>query len=345
MEVATVFGHAVSPLFWIAAQMVKAVANWGWWLRVTSPTPPALLAFWGMAGCLLAYAVSRRAVWLKPALVLGVASAATWGLYMPEARVDFLSVRNGDAIVVTSPGGKVMLVDGGDADEQYSNGEEYVAPFLWAHHVRRLDYVVATHSDRDHLGGLFYIVENFGVGEVWMAATADRTPLEGRFEAVCARRGVPVRRVSAGDAAQLDTLAVRVLHPPGGWMEGRSANERSIVLSVEHEGTRVLLTGDIEEAGERLVAGLECRADVMKAPHHGSATSSGAGFLDAVSASDCVMTCAGPASVRVNYGSLARYRANGCRIWRTDVLGGIRVSLEKKPPKIESVRRPPAGKR
>ena len=346
MEVASLFGHAVSPLFWITAQMVKVVAANQWtWLRVTSPTPPALLAFWGMAACVLAAAASRRAAWLKPALVLGVASAATWGLYMPEGRVDFLSVRNGDAIVVTSPGGRVMLVDGGDADEQYSNGEEYVAPFLWAHHVRRLDYIVATHSDRDHLGGLFYIVENFGVGEVWMAATADRTPLEVRFEAVCGRRGVPVRRVSAGDVAQLDTLAVRVLHPPPGWTDGHSANERSVVLGLDHEGARVLLTGDIEEAGEGLVAGLECRADVVKAPHHGSGTSSGSGFLEAISASDCVVTCAGSASARVNYGGLDRYRANGCRIWRTDVLGGIRVSLEKKPPTIESVRRPPGEKR
>ena len=178
-----------------------------------------------------------------------------------------------------------------------------------------------------------------------MAEPADRTPLEGRFEAICGRRGVLVRRVSVGDVAQLDTLYVRVLHPPGVWTDGRNANERSIVLSVEHEGARVLLTGDIEEAGERLVVGLDCRAEVMKAPHHGSGTSSGADFIEAVSASDCVVTCAGPASSRVSFETLNRYAANGCRVWRTDILGGVRVSLEKNPPRIESVRRPPGEKR
>ncbi|MCX5770846.1 MAG: DNA internalization-related competence protein ComEC/Rec2, partial [Candidatus Hydrogenedentes bacterium] len=346
MQSASLFGHAVLPLYWTTALMVKLVASSDWtWLRITSPTPPALLAFWGMAGCVLAAGVTRRPAWLKPALVLGVAAVATWRLYMPEARVDFLCVRNGDAIVVTSPGGRLMLIDGGDADETSSNGEECVAPFLWAHHVRRLDYVVVTHSDRDHLGGLFYIVENFGVGEVWLAQTADRTPLEVRFEGLCAERGVPVRRVSAGDAMQLGAMAVRVLHPPSGWTDGRSANESSVVLSVEYEGARVLLTGDVEEAGERLVAWADCRAGVMKAPHHGSGTSSGVEFLDAVSASDCVVTCAGPASSRVSFETLNRYTANGCRVWRTDVLGGIRVNLEKNPPRIESVRRPPGEKR
>ena len=346
IQTAALFGHAVSPLFWITAQMVKVVAASDWtWLRVASPTPPALLAFWGASACVLAAAVTRRPAWLKAALVLAAASAATWRLYMPEARVDFLSVRNGDSIVVTSAGGKVMLVDGGDADDTSSNGEDYVAPFLWAHHVRRLDYVVATHSDRDHLGGLFYIVESFAVGEVWMPAAADPTPLEALFETLCGRRGVPVRRVSAGDAAHLDTLAVRVLHPPQGWTDGRGANDSSIMLSIEHDGARVLLTSDVEEAGERQVAMLDCRANVIKAPHHGSGTSSGAGFVEAVSASDCVVTCAGPPSARVNSEGLARYRAGGCRVWRTDVLGGVRVSLEEKPLRIESVRRPPPGNR
>jgi competence protein ComEC len=264
---------------------------------------------------------------------------------MPEARVDFLSVRNGDAIVATSPGGRVMLIDGGDANDVFSNGEDYVAPYLWAHHARRIDYVVATHSDRDHLGGLFYVVENFDVGEVWLPDSADRPPLEARFEVLCARVGVPLRRVAAGDSAQLDGLAVRVLHPPAGWAAGRNANDGSVVLSVEHGGNRVLLTGDIERAGEAEVARVECRADVIKAPHHGSATSSGPGLLDAVSASDCIVSCAGTASARVDPDVVARYRASGCEVWRTDVLGGIRVSLDTRPPKIESVRKPPAGKR
>lgn len=333
IDAASLFGHALSPLFWVVARLVDAVASSNWtWLRVVSPTGPAQLAYWGAAACVLAAATAaRRGPWVKAAGLLAIGAVLTWRLNVPEARLDFLSVDNGDSVAVMSSRGRVMLVDGGDAGESFSNGEVYVAPYLWSNHIRRLEYVVASHSDRDHLGGLFYIVENFEVGEVWLPAVAGRTPLERHFETLCARRGVPVRRVEAGHAVRFDDLAVRVLHPPAGWTNGRSANDCSLVMSVERGQSRVLLTGDIEEEAERLVAGEDCRATVMKAPHHGSATSSSAFFVDAVAPAECVITCAGAPLNRVSRETIATYEARGCRVWRTDILGGVRVKLTDKP--------------
>jgi len=339
IRAASLFGHAVWPLFQAIAWLVDVVASSGLtWLRVVSPTAPAQLAYWGTAACVLAAGTAaRRGPWIRAAGLLAIVAVLSWRLNVPEARVDFLSVDNGDSIAVTSSAGRLMLVDGGDADESFSNGEMYVAPFLWSNHVRRLDYVVATHSDRDHLGGLLYIVENFEVGEAWLPATDARTPLEKRFETLCAQSGVPVRRVEAGHVLQLDDINIRLVHPPADWTPGRPANDCSLVMLVERGKTRVLLTGDIEEEAERLVAGEDCRAAVVKAPHHGSTTSSTAFFVEAVAPADCVVTCAGAPVNRVSSKTLATYENRGCRVWRTDILGGVRVKLTDEP-EITSVR-------
>src|SRR5690606_5105968 len=95
-------------------------------------------------------------------------------------------------------------------------------------------------------------------------------PREQPLLDVCARKGIPVRRLIRGDRIDLDEDArLEVLHPPPSWPESSSGNNRSLVLRLTWNGPPVLFPGDIQQEAEREVTARPCDAEVLKAPHHG----------------------------------------------------------------------------
>lgn len=201
-------------------------------------------------------------------------------------RVVFLDVGQGDATLVEGREG-TLLVDAGLATaEGLDLGRSVVLPALAALGVRRLDVLAVTHGDLDHRGGASAVLEAIPVGEVWVPAGAGHEAAFAGLREVAMQRGVAVRECSA-DAAprRLGDLRVEVLWPPAVPAGGAgSKNDRSLVLRVAADGTRVLLPGDLERAGERalLAGGADVESEVLKLPHHGSRTSTSAELLAAV---------------------------------------------------------------
>ena len=340
-DAALLFGSASLPV----VSAIRAIAMWVAAPKVThltlvSPTFIAVACYYGFAACTtLAAREERRRVWLTSAAVFLTLALVFWRPWFPEPTVVFLDVGHGDSTFVRSPGGKTMLVDGGDQSMFADMGRRVVTPFLRSNDVARLDCVALSHPDRDHIGGLFYILEHFPVGTVFLSAHESDQPLEQRLLDVCARQGVPVRRLHAGDTFDLDGMRVEALHPPAQWPSAESINNQSLVLRLDWEGTRVLLTGDIELPAEAAISRRDCRAEILKVPHHGSRTSSSEGFVTAVRPQECIVSTGGrtghePADDAV----LARYRAHGVQIWRTDILGGIRLVRRHGAIAIEAAR-------
>jgi len=178
-----------------------------------------------------------------------------------------IDVGQGDSILVRFPAGSVMLVDGGTKGA----GKASVVPYLKALHVEKVDYVVPSHPDADHCGGLLSVVESFEVGQVWEnGQTADTYSWWDFSDAVDAK-AVPRARVQRGDVYTVDGCPVTVLNADQGWGD---TNNNSVVLLIECEGARVLLTGDTgTESQEDMVAALgasQLAADAVKVAHHGS---------------------------------------------------------------------------
>jgi competence protein ComEC len=215
---------------------------------------------------------------------------------LPEkesVRLTFLDVGQGDAAVFETPEGAVMLVDGGGVSDVTDQGRAVVAPFLWNRGIRRLDLVIASHPQLDHLGGLGSVLREFPVGELWTNGVDRDIPFFRHLQAVTTTRHIPVRAVTNADTPiQLGSCRVHVLNPglspstgpaPHAALAGKHLNNESVVVRLVCGKTAVLFTGDIEQEAEERLAGRESLAsEILKVPHHGSKGSLSERFLHAV---------------------------------------------------------------
>jgi len=339
---AVLFGHALLPVVAMIRGVAHLVASTPYAHRlVTSPTAFAVALYWG--ALLLSWIPAATTVGRKrkrfatAALFLGVPLA--WAPWSPPASIDVLDVGRSDALFVRTPENTTFLIDGGDRSEYIDMGKRVVVPFLLAHHARRVDYVVVTHPDRDHIGGLFHVIERLPVGEVLLGPDPTGRALEMELIALCERRNVPVRRLQRGDRLEFRETVVEVLHPPPGRPVDDKVNDNSLVLRFAWPGVTALFTGDIEAPGEQLLAAADCRADIMKAPHHGSKTSSTPQFIAAAAPSIVLVstrdTARGPGA---DNAVIERYLAAGAQVWRTDRHGGLRVRQTPSGPHIDGAR-------
>ena len=203
-----------------------------------------------------------------------------------KLHLDFLDVGQGDSALLTMPDGTTILVDGGgrpninQAEEESvferdtrSIGEGVVSQYLWSRGMDRVDYILATHADADHIDGLNDVATNFRV----RAAIVARTPADDaeyiRFAGTMKESGVPVEKIGAGDLLRFGEVSAQVLWPPPNRDEtAPSRNNDSIMLLVRYGEKSFLLTGDIEKKGEAAVLreGTSLKSDLVKVAHHGS---------------------------------------------------------------------------
>lgn len=283
--------------------------------------PPAWSVSLASAG--VAWLLAPRGL---PARWLGLAAFLPLVLVQGEAPgpgelwVDVLDVGQGLSAVVRTQH-HTLLYDAGPAFSRDADaGSQVVVPFLRAQGVRRLDGMVITHDDSDHSGGARSVLEAMPVSWVQSSLPAQSPALSA------ARRA---ERCYAGRTWQWDQVRFTVLHP--GWESynsvGLSDNARGCVLKVEAAFGSVLLPADIERDSEQELVEVypgALRAEVLLAPHHGSATSSSSAFLAAVAPRVVVI----PVGYRNRFGHpkaevLERYQELASRVLRTDLDGAI----------------------
>ncbi len=258
-----------------------------------------------------------------------VTLAPSESIHPAPPRLIALEVGQGAASIVQGRSA-VVLVDAGAAYPGGNWGERAVAPALAALGVERLDLVVVSHGDLDHRGGVPAILAAVPVGEVWVPLGAAADPTFDRIRAAARSRGVAIHERGAGaPTVSLGDLRVATLWPPVE-SQGRSRNDRSLVLKIEVAGHSVLLPGDLEAEAERdlIHLGLDLHAEVLVLPHHGSRTSSSEKFLDAVGA--IVAIASAPCDGRFGMPHrevIDRARAVGLSLWWTGRDGAVLVGL------------------
>jgi len=282
------------------------------------------LALLGTAWLLLPRGVPAR--WLGLPLMLPLVCIAP-PLPAPGAMwLAVLDAGQGLAIVVRTAH-HALLYDAGPAyGPDADSGNRMILPFLRASGVAQLDAMVITHDDNDHAGGATSVLSALPVAALYSSVTENHP-------AWLAARGFRLPCAS-GQAWDWDGVHFELLHPtPDSYaLERIKANDRSCVLKLSTKHGEALLTGDIEMRAERELverARDRLQAAVLVVPHHGSRTSSTQAFIDAVQPRWALL----PVGYRNRFGHpkaevIARYRASGAQLLRTDSAGAVLVRID-----------------
>ena len=270
-----------------------------------------------------------------------------------KLHVDFLDVGQGDSALVTFPDGETMLIDGGgrgrfrtenkDDDEEVPKpfepdaqriGEAVVSAFLWEKGYEKIDYILATHADADHIQGLSDIAKNFAVRQAFFGRTPMSDPEFFELADILAQKNVPSVVLARGDTFEIGGVRIKTLSPqPAASSNEPSDNDHSVVLRLEFGSRKILMTGDIERKAENdlLSAPAFLMADVIKVPHHGSKTSSTQGFVDAVKSEFAVISV-GRHSIfgHPNPAVVQRWKDRGSTVLTTGTSGTVTVVTDGK---------------
>ncbi len=299
--------------FWLATSLMLLAMAGGLPLYLRQPRfgarpgrPKKILRRYGLAA---AGGVAATAI-----VSLGLAPLAEPG----TLRIEVLDVGQGDATLITTPGGTRVLVDGGPSGYELLRELGAVLP----HWDRGIDVVVLTHADQDHVAGFANLQERYQVGAWFDNGAAADTPAFAAYSNDVANR----QTLLAGQQWEVDGVRIEVLWPPPG-EQLQSSNAGSIVLRVTYGEVSFLLPGDIEgDALRRLAADERFPSTVFKVPHHGSKTSDPGSLLAAratiaIISSGCENNFGHPAAPTLD--ALA-----GTKILRTDVNGRISISTD-----------------
>ena len=300
-------------LIWVADAMPPLLLTTEW---LTAPAAAGWLAGLGLLAVAVSSRRTRRAVaglrrgarwrpvgvagFLAGVVPVAIIALALVASQHGAARADgllhvyVLDIGQGDAILIVTPDGRQMLVDGG-ADSRRTLAA--IGPLL-PPGDRSLDVVAATHFDSDHAGGLLGVLDRYRTGVTLHGAGASRDAvLYPQWRAVLAHRGHRVAEIQAGHRIRLGPdVLVEALHPPPGgtgYGAGSDSNNRSMALRLEYGAVSFLFTGDIEEEAERYLLatfGPKLPADALKVAHHGSRSSTTQAFLDVVNPQTAVIS-------------------------------------------------------
>lgn len=310
---------------------------------VVTPNSFEILIFYSLIFFIFFF---RRWSWAKLGLVfvffLAVGDFSYWTYktrFNPHLEVTFLDVGQGNSALIRFPGRQRMLIDGGGFSRStFDMGKNVVAPFLWRSKILRVDYLVMSHPQSDHMNGLHFIASHFHAKEFW--SNGDDVENESYKNLIKILDEKGIKKLFPGDlmtGREISGVRIDVLHPRPNQNKSKlskdsgETNNRSLVLRMSYGGKSVLFPGDVEQAAEEtLVSSVGCflKSDVLLSPHHGSKSSSSELFLQAVKPSLCIISCG-----RGNYfgfphsETLRRLEEVGCEITRIDQLGSVRLSI------------------
>ena len=334
---------------WGLNSMMEIIEFWarlpGSSIWMVTPNLYEILIFYGLIFFVFFF---RRGRWAKiglaVAVILTLSDIGYWVCkvrFNRDLEVTFLDVGKGNAALVSFPGGKKMLIDGGGFSRgNFDVGKMVVAPFLWHSKIGRIDYLVLSHPQSDHMNGLRFIATAFHPKEFWY--TGDQVETATFKELISIIERGKIKTMLPADlkgVIRINGADIRVLHPDPDmppflpkddktWL-----NNRSLVLKITYRGTAFLFPGDLEEAGEAALisnAGEMVKSDILLSPHHGSKTSSSKTFLEMVRPGICIVSSGEGRSRNLPHQTvLQRLRRIRCKVIRISRSGAVTITIGK----------------
>lgn len=274
--------------------------------------------------------------WLWGGLILGGMVFCLTPVRYRGMELVFLDVGQGDGCFLRTAEGITFLIDGGSSDEP-GVGEYRLEPFLDFQGVGQVDFVLASHGDRDHINGICGLMEAGRVGTLILPRGRENGTGLSAMKEQAEQSGIPVLSLSRGEQLAAGEAVFTCLWPEAAGGDGSflDENEASMVLWLSWRELDVLFTGDLEGRGETAVTSYletwkrvsgRAAADILKVPHHGSGGAGSINFLEAAAPKYGIISC----GKNNRYGhpakeALERLSDAGCQVFRTDQDGAVTV--------------------
>lgn len=244
-------------------------------------------------------------------------------------RVHYIDVGQGDATLLEVEEFS-LLIDAGN----WKSTE--VVDYLKQQEIKKIDIVVGTHPDADHIGQLAQVIGEFDVGEVWMSGNlSSSATFTNALQAIDAS-GTEYIEPRTGEVFDVGSLQIEVLHPSE--ITG-SPNEESISLKMTYGDIGFIFTGDagVKEEQEMIDTGIDLNAEILHLGHHGSNTSTSLAFLKAVTPEVAIYSAGADNSYGHPHAEVIAVVENeGAEVFGTDVNGTIVVETDGKTYKVET---------
>lgn len=256
-------------------------------------------------------------------------------------KVTFISVGQGDSALVEFPYGKRMLIDGGGFyKEDFDVGERILAPFLWKNKIKKIDYLILSHPQTDHMKGLKFIAKRFDAKEFrWNGEAGNDWTYTELMQALDTNHIKKFITNSSTPPLNINGVHISFLNPSqGGHLD---VNNNSLVVKLEYKDVSFLFTGDIGAVGESALLNQDkdVSATILKVPHHGSRTSSTIDFLNKVKPELAVASAGYMNPFGFPHPEITqRYNDLNISLLRTDIVGAITIETDGKEKRIMSYR-------
>ena len=268
-------------------------------------------------------------------LIISQLIQSSYSILFRKFEINLIDVGQGDSTLIVTPKNKKILIDGG-GNENYDIGENVLIPYLLNKKINQIDYLMISHFDTDHVGGTLKVLEKLKVKQVIISQQKEDSSNFQKFLEIAEKRNIKTIVVKAGDKIQIEkNIYIDILWPTEKIkIEDNPLNNNSIVAKLIYENTSILFTGDIEaEAEKDLVKkyGYRLKADILKAAHHGSKTSSTQEFVDNVNPS-VVLIGVGRNNKfgHPSDGVINRFKKRNICIYRTDLEGEVNIKINSK---------------
>lgn len=327
--------------------------------RLIFSSPPILWIFGYIFGLILFFFLiyskvdSRRYSW---AILSGFVVFTTLMLSLqqanaPTVRITILDVGQGDCIVVETPGNVTVIDCAGPAimgsEEEWQKrrnpfnpSKNVLIPYLYFRGIHKIDALILTHWDYDHVGGVSYLIQHFPVGRVVMNGEPESSASNREIQRIMNEKKIPQEIAGKNEAWNNGIIHWQVLNPTQG-NKTSNTNDQSLVLLLEVNGHRFLFTGDLEESGEKTLLQGEpfWPVDVLKVGHHGSNSSTSAQWVQALQPRLSVISV----GKRNRYGHpnlevIQLLQKNGGKVERTDQSGAITIILDRNQVNYQTYR-------
>lgn len=253
-------------------------------------------------------------------------------------KIHFIDVGQGDSSLIITPQNKTILIDGGgSSSSDFDVGESTLIPYILDRGFTKIDVVIISHFDQDHIGGILTLLQELKVGKVYISKQTEKSENYKKFFEIVNNRRIKVYEVVAGNRIHVEKkLYFDVLWPTESQIITNVINNNGIVCNLHYKNFSMLFTGDIEEIAEKEILKLYSqnknllKANILKVGHHGSKTSSTSEFLDVVKPQVAVIGVGKNNKFgHPNDGVLQSINDLNCKIFRTDLNGEISIEVNK----------------